>query len=44
MNRLVCKCAKLFVIANEIAGFGGVVFFLVILCNELAVKCVNRVC
>jgi hypothetical protein len=37
--RLVCNCEFFFVVANEIARFGGLKFFLSYL-SELRVKCV----
>ncbi len=38
LDRLVCRCEE----AKKIAGFGGTMFFFLVVCSELRDKCVIR--
>jgi hypothetical protein len=41
LNRLlVCRCAKTTLMANEIAGFGDLKFYLLVILSDLTIKCV----
>ncbi len=46
LNKLVCRCGekKKKLMANEIAGFGGLNLFYLVIMSELTIECVNSLC